>query len=84
MRRWSYAGSLASGKTGLLEYAVERAAGCRVFRATGVESEIELTVRGAAAAMALLDRRDALPEPQCEALAIAFDLRSGRPPIACL
>lgn len=53
------------GKTALLEYAVERAAGCRVVRASGVESEIELAF-GALHQLcaALLDRRDALPEPQ--------------------
>jgi len=30
------------GKTALLEYVGRRAAGCRVIRATGVESEMEL------------------------------------------
>ena len=69
------------GKTALLEYAVERAAGCRVVRASGVESEMELAF-GALHQLcaALLDRRDALPEPQRDALAIAFGLQGGTPP----
>jgi AAA ATPase domain len=81
VRRWSCAGSPASGKTALLEYAVERAAGCRVVRASGVESEIELAF-GALHQLcaALLDWRDALPEPQGDALAIAFGPKVGTPP----
>jgi hypothetical protein len=68
-------------KTALLEYAVERAAGSRVVRASGVESEIELAF-GALHQLcaALLDRRDALAEPQADVLAIAFGLRVGTPP----
>jgi hypothetical protein len=60
---------------------VERAAGCRVVRASGVESEIELAF-GALHQLcaALLDWRDALPEPQGDALAIAFGPKVGTPP----
>jgi DNA-binding CsgD family transcriptional regulator len=69
------------GKTALLEYVVDQAAGCRVVRASGVESEMEV----AFAALhqlcgGLLDRLDALPEPQRDALAVAFGLKSGTPP----
>jgi predicted ATPase len=35
-------GEAGVGKTVLLEYLVERAANCRVLRATGVQSEMEL------------------------------------------
>jgi predicted ATPase len=35
-------GEAGVGKTALLEYLVERAANCRVLRATGVQSEMEL------------------------------------------
>jgi predicted ATPase len=57
------------GKTALLEYVVERAAGCRVVRASGVESEIQLAF-GALHQLcaALLDRRDALAQPQADLL----------------
>ena len=34
------------GKTALLDYLVEQASGCRVARAVGVESEMELAYAG--------------------------------------
>jgi hypothetical protein len=46
------------GKTALLEYLVEHASGCRVVRATGVQSELELTFAGLHQLCApMLDRR---------------------------
>jgi ATP-dependent Clp protease ATP-binding subunit ClpA len=39
-------GEAGVGKTALLEYLVERASGCRIARATGVESEVELAFAG--------------------------------------
>jgi DNA-binding CsgD family transcriptional regulator len=69
------------GKTALLEYAVEQAAECRVVRAAGVESEMEVAFAALHQLCGeLLDRRDALPEPQRDALAVAFGLKSGTPP----
>jgi DNA-binding CsgD family transcriptional regulator len=69
------------GKSALLEYAVEQAAGWRVVRARGVESEMELAFAALHQLCAgLLDLRDALPEPQGDALAVAFGLKSGTPP----
>ena len=69
------------GKTALLEYVVDRAAGCRVVRASGVESEMELAFAALHQLCAgLLELQDALPEPQRDALAVAFGLKSGTPP----
>ena len=39
-------GEAGVGKTALLEYLVERASGCRIARAAGVESEMELAFAG--------------------------------------
>ena len=50
------------GKTALLEYLVERAPGCRVARAAGVQSEMELAFAGLHQLCApMLDRRRAAP-----------------------
>jgi DNA-binding CsgD family transcriptional regulator len=69
------------GKTALLEYLVERASGCRVLRASGVESEMELAYAGLHQLLApLLDRLDRLPAPQRDALQRAFGLAPGSPP----
>ena len=57
------------GKTALLEYAIERASGCRVARAAGVESEMELAFAGLQQLCApMLDRLERLPGPQRDAL----------------
>ena len=69
------------GKSALLEYAAERAEGCRVLRATGVEWEMELPFAGLHQLCAgLLDDRERLPAPQRDALATAFGLSSGAQP----
>jgi DNA-binding CsgD family transcriptional regulator len=66
------------GKTALLESLVERASGCRIARAAGVQSEMELAFAGLHQLCApLLDRLDRLPGPQGDALAAAFGLRAG-------
>jgi hypothetical protein len=69
------------GKTALLDYAAERAAGFRVIRAAGIESEMELTFAGLHQLCGpLLDGLDRLPAPQAAAVATAFGLDSGEPP----
>ena len=69
------------GKTVLLEYLAGRAAGCRVARAAGVQSEMELAFAGLHQLCApLLDRAEHLPVPQHEALRTAFGLSAGPAP----
>jgi len=71
------------GKTVLLDYLAGRAAaaGCRVARATGVQSEMELAFAGLHQLCApLLNRAERLPVPQQDALRTAFGLASGPPP----
>jgi DNA-binding CsgD family transcriptional regulator len=69
------------GKTALLDYLVGRAPGCRVERAAGVQSEMELAFAGLHQLCApMLDRLDHLPMPQRDALRTAFGLSAGPPP----
>ncbi|RSM58342.1 LuxR family transcriptional regulator [Actinoplanes sp. ATCC 53533] len=73
-------GDAGVGKSALLDYVVERSTGCGVARATGVESEMELPFAGLHQLCApMLDRRDRLPVPQREALAVAFGHSAGGP-----
>jgi DNA-binding CsgD family transcriptional regulator len=69
------------GKTLLLEYLAGQARGCRVARATGVQSEIELAFAGLHQLCApMLGRVERLPVPQQDALRTAFGLVAGPPP----
>ena len=69
------------GKTALLEYLVERASGCRVERATGVQSEMELAFAGLHQLCApVLDRLERVPVPQSEALRTALGVGPGSAP----
>jgi DNA-binding CsgD family transcriptional regulator/tetratricopeptide (TPR) repeat protein len=71
------------GKTVLLEHLAGRAAGsgCRVARAAGVQSEMELAFAGLHQLCApMLDRAERLPEPQRDAVRTAFGIASGPPP----
>jgi hypothetical protein len=74
-------GEAGVGKTALLEYLASRAAGCRIARAAGVESEMELAFAGLhQLASPFLDHVDRLPGPQRNALCTAFGLQEGNPP----
>jgi DNA-binding CsgD family transcriptional regulator len=69
------------GKTALLAYLAERASGCRIARAVGVEPEMELAFAGLHQLCApFLDRIECLPGPQRTALAAALGLRDGDAP----
>jgi DNA-binding CsgD family transcriptional regulator len=69
------------GKTALLDYLAGHASGCRVARASGVESEMELAYAGVHQLLApMLDRLERLPGPQGEALRTAFGLSTGSAP----
>jgi DNA-binding CsgD family transcriptional regulator len=69
------------GKTALLRYCVQQASGFRVVESVGIESEIELPFAGLHQLCGpLLDRLDVLPDPQRDALRVAFGLSSGDPP----
>jgi DNA-binding CsgD family transcriptional regulator len=74
-------GEAGAGKTVLLEYLAERAAGCRIAGVAGVQSEMELAFAALHQLCApLVDRLEVLPAPQREALQITFGLHSGPVP----
>jgi DNA-binding CsgD family transcriptional regulator len=74
-------GEAGVGKTALLDRLVDRAAGCHVVRASGVESEMELVLAGLHQVCApFLDRLDGLPAPQAAAVRVAFGLEAGEAP----
>ncbi|MEV6878692.1 AAA family ATPase [Amycolatopsis sp. NPDC051128] len=74
-------GEAGIGKSALVEYLVESAAGCRIARAVGVESQMELAFAGVHQLCGpMMTRLDHLPGPQRDALAVAFGLRSGGVP----
>ena len=74
-------GEAGVGKSALLEYLAGAAAGMRLARASGVESEMELAFAGVHALCApLLQRVGRLPGPQRDALRTAFGLAEGAPP----
>ena len=71
-------GEAGIGKTELLRALTAEAAGFRVTRAVGVESEMELAYAGLHQLCApLLDRLESLAEPQRRGLRVAFGLESG-------
>src|SRR4051794_39735885 len=69
------------GKTALLDYVADRGSGCRVARAAGVQSEMELPFAGLHQLCSpMLDRLYRLPGPQRDALATVFGLAPGAAP----
>ncbi|MEU2014138.1 AAA family ATPase, partial [Nocardia sp. NPDC019302] len=74
-------GAPGVGKSALLEYLEGAAAGLRVLRAVGVESEMELPFATLhQLCVPLLDRLPELPTPQRDALETVFGMRTGTPP----
>ena len=76
-------GDPGMGKTALLDYLATRAAaaGCRVARAAGVETEMTLAFAGLHQLCApMLDDLPHLPPPQRDALRTAFGISAGPPP----
>jgi DNA-binding CsgD family transcriptional regulator len=74
-------GEAGVGKTALLEYTSELASGFRCVHLAGVQSDMELAFAGLQQLCApLLNHLDELPEPQREALNVAFGLGVGPTP----
>src|SRR5918912_3113017 len=68
-------GEAGVGKTALLHYCARQASGFRVARIAGVETEMELPFAALHQLCSpMLERLDALPEPQRVALRVAFGL----------
>jgi DNA-binding CsgD family transcriptional regulator len=74
-------GDAGVGKSVLMEDLAGQATGCRVMRAVGIESEMELAFAGLHQLCApLLANVDRLPLPQREAFATALGLQGGGTP----
>jgi len=74
-------GEAGIGKTALLDYLRDRASGCRIARAAGVQSEMELPFAGLHQLCApMLGDLERLPSPQRDALRVAFGLQAGDTP----
>src|SRR2546423_14342474 len=69
------------GKTALLEYAVESGEDFRVVRTAGVEGEMKLDYAALQQLCSpILEFSDRLPDPQRDALGVAFGLSGGPAP----
>src|SRR6266699_5412905 len=69
------------GKTALLEWTVEEGRQLRVLRTVGVEGEMELPFAALQQLCSpILDRSERLPDPQRDALGVAFGLSAGQAP----
>jgi DNA-binding CsgD family transcriptional regulator len=74
-------GEAGVGKTALLEYAVGAAREFRIARTSGVEAEMELPFAAVQQLCSpFLDFWECLPQPQHEALGVAFGLITGPAP----
>jgi DNA-binding CsgD family transcriptional regulator len=74
-------GEAGVGKTALLDYVSELASGFRSIHLAGVQSDMELAFAGLHQLCApLMEHVDELPEPQREALAVAFGRGVGPTP----
>jgi DNA-binding CsgD family transcriptional regulator len=69
------------GKTALLEWTVEEGRALRVLRTVGVEGEMELPFAALQQLCSpIFDRSERLPDPQRDALGVAFGLSAGQAP----
>jgi DNA-binding CsgD family transcriptional regulator len=69
------------GKTALLDWMVEEGRQFRVLRTVGVEGEMELPFAALQQlCWPVLDRSERLPDPQRDALRVAFGLSAGQAP----
>jgi DNA-binding CsgD family transcriptional regulator len=74
-------GEAGIGKSALVEHLVSTATGCRVARAAGVESQMELAFAGLHQLCApMMEHADRLPGRQRDALAVAFGVSVGSAP----
>jgi hypothetical protein len=74
-------GEAGVGKTALLEYLVAQASDCRIVRAAGVQSEMELAFAGMHQLVApMLDGVERLPSPQRDAMQTALGISAGAAP----
>src|ERR1700761_6838243 len=74
-------GEAGVGKTALLDYAVEAGPEFRIARTVGAEAEMELPFAAVQQLCApFLGLRERLPQPQHDALDVAFGLRTGPAP----
>lgn len=74
-------GEAGVGKTALLDYLAAGASKCRIARAAGIESEMELAFAGLHQLCApMLHRLGRLPDPQRRAIDTAFGLSTGEAP----
>ena len=74
-------GEAGVGKTALLDYVSDLASGFRSVQVAGVQSDMELAFAGLHQLCApLMDHVDELPEPQREALNVAFGRGVGATP----
>nr|WP_313884250.1 AAA family ATPase [Streptomyces cynarae] len=76
-------GEAGIGKTALLNYAADRAVGFRTVGILGIESEMKLPFAGLHQLCTITctpDRLPELPEPQRDALSVAFGLQDGKAP----
>jgi AAA ATPase domain len=74
-------GDAGIGKTALLRYCARHASGYRVAQIAGVESELEMPFAALHQLCApMRSELAALPEPQQQALRVAFGFSTGNPP----
>jgi DNA-binding CsgD family transcriptional regulator len=74
-------GEAGVGKSALLDFVVDEAKGFRLAQVSGVESDMELAYAGLQQLCApLMDRIEEVPEPQREALSVAFGRGVGSAP----